>query len=151
MFTATYTGPAIAGLDISALLAGLKFTVTPPLSGEGTYQITASGTAPDGYTFQIQPGTMTVLDGSPRTLPTQTNPFMAETPVLLPALGSGPGNGLLAPVNSMGLFQIQASEASNGFGASFTGFPPDQTPLAQFSFFSPQNEHPDTYSAGAKP
>jgi hypothetical protein len=150
VFTATYTGPAINGLNIASILAGLKFTITPAISGSGTYTITATGTAPDGYTIHIAPATLTIVDSTSATLPTQAPLITPVTPELLPAAANGAEASLLQPLNSVGLFQVQVTGTGNNFGASFIGFGTQQTPLAQSSYFG-TNDKKDTYSAGAKP
>ncbi len=147
-FTATYNGAAINGVNISALIAGLTYQVIPAFSGPGTYQITATGIAPTGYTLDIVPGTFTVLDSSPVTLSNQARSNAPETPELFAPSPAAPVPSSLQPVNSLGVFQINT--LANGYSISIAGYNPQETPLAQYSFFTSSNDKPDSYSSGVK-
>ena len=149
-FTASYTGSAIDGVDISSILAGLAFTVTPSVAGPGTYTITATGTAPSGYSINVIPGTLTIVGSSPQTLPTQVTANVPVLPILLASINGGSSTGMLQPVNSVGLFAIDVSASGDASGVSFIGFSTQETPLAQSSFFG-SSDRRDDYTAGAKP
>jgi hypothetical protein len=141
-FTAAYTGPAIQGVDIAAILAGFTFSVTPsPISGPGVYTVTATGAAPHGYTLAIAPATLTVVAGTPQVLPSQVPALPTLVPLLLRSSNGVSATNLLPPLNSAGLFQIEISNTELGA---------PQAPLAQSSFWI-ANTEPATYAAGAKP
>ena len=129
----------------AAVLAGLTFQITPSLSGPGTYLVTATGTAPAGYSFNILPGTFTVLDSSPVALPTESRPFGPEVPGLLVMPEVESEDFLLTPFNAMGQFTISASTSG------LAGLVSQQPPIAESSFFSESNAKPTTYAAGVKP
>ncbi len=136
VFRVAYTGPAISGVDIGSILTGLTFSVTPsPISGPGTYTISASGTAPHGFTLAIAPATLTIVDATPQSLPSQVQPFAVALPALLPV-------SLLQPANSAGIFQIEIANTGSSFWAG-------QAPLAQSLLFG-GNTPATTYSAGVK-
>jgi hypothetical protein len=142
-FAATYTGPAIAGVNISSVLSSLTYTVTPsPISKAGIYTITATGTAPHGYTLQIAPGTLTIVAGTPQSLPSQLPVITPVLPALLPNPDLGAAGSLLLPANAAGLFQIGGSGGGNSAGAG-------PAPLAQSLAFGATTQ-PTTSSAGAK-
>jgi filamentous hemagglutinin family protein len=141
-FTAAYTGPAIQGLDIAAILAGFTFSVTPsPISSPGVYTVTATGAAPHGYSLAIAPATLTVVAGTPQVLPSQVPALPTLVPLLLPSSNGVSAASLLPPLNSAGLFQMENSNTELGVA---------QAPLAQSSFWI-ANTEPATYAAGAKP
>ena len=143
-FTAAIPG-SVSGLNTAAVLAGLTFQITPSLSGPGTYLVTAIGTAPAGYTFNILPGTFTVIDSSPTTLPTESRPFNPEVPGLLVMPEVESENYLLTPFNAMGQFTISASNSG------LAGVVSQQPPVAESSFFSEANGKRATYAVGVRP
>ena len=150
-FIATYSGPAIDGLNVPSLLAGLTFqTSASSTSPAGSYQVTASAIVPPGFIINIVPGTLTVIQDSPQTVPSQILSPTTVLPVLLapPAAVAG---SFLQPSNSLGLFQIIVAGTNNTFGTTFTTFAPEQTPLSQSSIFGNSSDQSTTYTAGAKP
>jgi hypothetical protein len=149
-FTAAYTGAAINGLDIASILSGLTFTITPAISGPGTYAITAAGTAPHGYTLNIAPATLTIVGSTSAILPSQAPLINPVLPELLPSAGGNDSTSLLPPLNSVGLFQVNVPAAGGNSGASLNVLGNQQQPLAQSGFFGTSDKK-DTYSAGAKP
>jgi hypothetical protein len=137
-FTATYSSS-----DGSSILAGLTFQTTASASSPaGIYQITASAPALSGYTINIVPGTLTVLNNTPQTIPSQVVNTSPVLPFILPAPANTVVN-FLQPGNALGAFQIT-------FDSNFAGFDIQQTPLAQSSSLS-DGSKPSTYFAGAKP
>jgi filamentous hemagglutinin family protein len=140
-FTATYVGSPISGLNIASVLSGLTYQITPSLNGPGTYTVTATGTAPAGYSFSFVPGTLTLVDNSPVTLPSLTLLKPDVPPLLLLPESEGTSN-FLQPANSLGQFQID----SNGTASVA---PPNS--LAQSLFFSGSHDKSEILAAGAKP
>jgi hypothetical protein len=137
-FTATYSGT-----DGSSILVGLTFQTTASASSRaGFYQITASAPALSGYTINIAPGTLTVLNNTPQTIPLQVVNTSPVLPFILPAPANTVVN-FLQPGNALGSFQIT-------FDSNFAGFDIQQIPLAQSSSLS-DGSKPSTYFTGAKP
>jgi hypothetical protein len=151
-FSATYTGPALSGVNIPSVLAGLTYQITPTLNGPGIYTVTATGTAPIGLTFNFVPGYLNVVPSSPTVLPSQVPIIAPILPVMLPVPPSIAGN-LLQPLNSLGLFQVDVTSAGANIPSPspLSGFDTQAPPLSQSSFFSGTNDKKDTYAAGAKP
>jgi len=141
-FTATYVGSSISGLNITSVLSGLTYQITPSLNGPGTYKVTAAGTAPSGYSFSFVPGTLTLIDNSPVTLPSLVTLFKPDVPSLLLLPESGEASNFLLPANALGQFQIDI----NGIASSV---PPNS--LSQTLFFSGAHDKSETFAAGAKP
>jgi filamentous hemagglutinin family protein len=147
IFTAAYNGPPISGLDIASIVASLKYQSVASSAPAGTYQIAASTAAVvPGYTIEVVPGALTVLNNSPQAIPTQVVSNNLLLPNLMPAAANFPGL-FLQPANAGGIFQIGFSR-TNGF-VPFGGF--QQSPLTQSSFFGDTNGTSVTYFAGAKP
>ena len=145
VLTASYTGAPISGINVPSLLAGLSYHVTPALHGPGNYQITATGTAPSGYSFSIVAGTLTLVNSSPATLPSLVTIYPPDLPWLLLLSESWASTNLLQPVNSLGLFEIDFD--------SNTGTAPATSvaALSQSLFFSGANDKSDKFAAGVKP
>ena len=160
-FAATYTGPPLPGLDVSSLLAGLTYqTTASSTSPAGAYPITAYAAAPPpGFTVNIVQGTLTIIDSSPQTAPSQ----VTSTSPLLPLVPAAPApivGSLLQPSNSLGAFQITLSARDSGsvigvnknFTASLGEVDPQQIPLFQALVFGVFGDsRTTTYSAGARP
>jgi len=140
-FTATYLGAPVSGLNIASILSGLAYQVTPSPNGPGTYQVTATGTAPSGYSFSFVPGTLTLIGNSPVTLPSLSF-FTPEVPSLLLLPESSETSNFLQPANSVGQFQVNL----NGVASSA---PPAS--LSQSLFFSGAHGKSEIFAAGAKP
>jgi filamentous hemagglutinin family protein len=138
-FNPTYVGSPTSGLNITSLLSGLTYQITPSLNGPGTYTVTASGIAPSGYSFSFVPGTLTLIDNSPVTLPSLTL-LKPDVPSFLPE--SEETSNFLQPANSVGRFQIDSS------GTALSAAP---NSLAQTLFFSGARDKSEILGAGAKP
>jgi hypothetical protein len=150
-FSATYAGAPVNGIDLASILSGLSYQITPALNGPGTYQISATGTAPAGYTLNIVDGTFTVVDGAPATLPTQTSLFAPLLPNFLPEPVASSAIGLLAPINSLGLFQVEVTSNPIGSASPAAASGTQSSALSQSVFFSGINDKTEKYAAGAKP
>jgi filamentous hemagglutinin family protein len=137
----TYTGPTLSGLTFQ--------TTATTTSTAGTYLITATGTAPDGYTLNIIPGTLTIIDDTPHTAPSQVTTNVS-LPVLLPTPLNG-ASDFLEPINALGQFHIAVATTTSGFGSSVTVPSSPDSPFSQFSFFGGSDDRKTTYFAGAKP
>jgi hypothetical protein len=150
-FAATYKGPAYDGLNIPALLAGLSYQTTASSSSPaGRYAITASASVPPGLVINIVPGSLTVIENSPRTIPSQVIDSNAVAP-LLPIATTPAVNGFVQPLNSFGMFQITVPALNQNLRiASGVGFETEQRPLAQTLFFGAPGDTSTSYSSGAK-
>ncbi|MBV9083572.1 MAG: hypothetical protein JOZ62_12910, partial [Acidobacteriaceae bacterium] len=129
-FSLTYSGPSIPGLTIPSLMAGVTFqTNAKPNSPAGTYQINGVGKIA-GLDIKVKPGVLTVIDNSPKILPT---PVATQSPsAAAPASSTAAAQ---APVqeNTIGNFNVTYSvDWAKVLENNLRQF----KPLAESSFFT---------------
>ena len=169
-FTATYSGQAIDGIDLNALLSSVLFTTPAGAgAGPGLYTIAGNGTYPN-VNLNVLPGTLTVtavntprqpspVMVTPNTPPPaaaiitvntpQSNPALVTakppaSPVLLPGLNQ---TVTVSAPNSLGVLQLNYS---TNWSLLLGPLDDGAAPLASSSFLTNGASSNNTYQGGIR-
>jgi filamentous hemagglutinin family protein len=143
VFTATYSGQLLPGIDMTALLASISFEAPGAAAGPGLYTIFGRSTYPN-VDLTILPGTLTVIaantpQSNPALVPVR--PTVTPPPLSVPAMST-----VLAP-NSLGLlhvnYSIDWSMLADAIDGSFV-------PFASSSFVNLGTPTGNTYPGGIR-
>jgi hypothetical protein len=143
VFTATYSGQPLPGIDMTALLASISFETTGPAAGPGPYTISGRSSYPN-VDLTILPGTLTVIaantpQSNPALVPVR--PTVTPPPLSVPAMST-----VLAP-NSLGLLHVNYSidwaMLAGAVNGSFVAF-------ASSSFLTVGTSTGNTYPGGIR-